>query len=64
MKASLVAYDFRELHKNLELKIIKHRYVKGCPNGPGIQIWLFEILGVKEHLQSTWKNASKRVIKY
>jgi hypothetical protein len=48
----------------LELKIIKHRYVKGCPNGPGIQIWLFEILGVKEHLQSTWKNASKRVIKY
>jgi hypothetical protein len=23
MKASLVAYDFRELHKNLELKIVK-----------------------------------------
>jgi hypothetical protein len=31
MKASLVAYDFRELQKMLELKIIKHGYVKGCP---------------------------------
>jgi hypothetical protein len=31
MKASLVAYDFREIHKNSELKIIKYRYVKGFP---------------------------------
>jgi hypothetical protein len=31
MKTSLVAYDFRELHKKLELKIIKYRYVKSCP---------------------------------
>jgi hypothetical protein len=31
MKASLVAYDFGELHKKSELKIIKYRYVRGCP---------------------------------
>jgi hypothetical protein len=31
MKASLIAYDFRELHKKPELKIIKSGYVKGCP---------------------------------
>jgi hypothetical protein len=31
MKASLVVYDFRELQKKLELKIIKYRYVIGCP---------------------------------
>jgi hypothetical protein len=31
MKAPLVAYDFRELHKNLELKIITYEYVRGCP---------------------------------
>jgi hypothetical protein len=31
MKASLVAYDFRELHKKSELKIIKSGYVTGCP---------------------------------
>jgi hypothetical protein len=31
MKASLVAYDFRELHKKFDLKIIKPGYVKGCP---------------------------------
>jgi hypothetical protein len=30
MKASLVAYDFRELHKNSELKIVKSGYVRGC----------------------------------
>jgi hypothetical protein len=32
LKASLVAYDFRELHKKSKLKIIKHGYVKGCQN--------------------------------
>jgi hypothetical protein len=31
MKASLVAYDVRELHKKLELKIVIYGYVKGCP---------------------------------
>jgi hypothetical protein len=33
MKAFLVAYDFRELHKNLELKIVlnEHVQLEGCP---------------------------------
>jgi hypothetical protein len=31
MKASLVAYDFREMHKKSELKIVKSGYVIGCP---------------------------------
>jgi hypothetical protein len=31
MKASLVAYDFKGLHKNSKLKIVKFGYVKGCP---------------------------------
>jgi hypothetical protein len=31
MKASLVDYDFRELHKKSELKIIKYGYVRGFP---------------------------------
>jgi hypothetical protein len=30
MKASLVDYDFRKLHKLLELVIVKYRYVRGC----------------------------------
>jgi hypothetical protein len=34
MKASFVAYDFREIHKKSELKIIKYGYVKGCINIP------------------------------
>jgi hypothetical protein len=29
MKASLVAYDFREIHKKSELKIIKSGSVRG-----------------------------------
>jgi hypothetical protein len=41
MIASLVAYDFRELHKKLELKIVK--YVSGCPKQPATQIWLLKI---------------------
>jgi hypothetical protein len=47
MKASLVAYDGRELHKKLELKIIKYGYVRGCPNRPMTQIGSLKILGVK-----------------
>jgi hypothetical protein len=31
MKASLVAYDFRELHKKSKIKIINYGYVRGCP---------------------------------
>jgi hypothetical protein len=31
MKASLVTYDFREIHKKSELKIIKSGYVRVCP---------------------------------
>jgi hypothetical protein len=31
MKASLVAYDFREIHKKPELKIVKFGYFRGCP---------------------------------
>jgi hypothetical protein len=46
MKAFLVAYDVRELQKKLEIKIIKHGYVKGCPKWPAIQIWSLEILGI------------------
>jgi hypothetical protein len=47
MKASLVTYDGRELHKNLKIKIIKYGYVKDCPKRPTTQIGLIEILGVK-----------------
>jgi hypothetical protein len=45
-KASLVAYDFRELHKKSELKIVKSGYVRGCPKQPATQIWSLEILRV------------------
>jgi hypothetical protein len=31
MKASLVAYDFKELQKKSELKIVEYGYAKGCP---------------------------------
>jgi hypothetical protein len=31
MKASLVAYDFRELQKKSDLKIVKSGYVRCCP---------------------------------
>jgi hypothetical protein len=31
MKASLVAYDFRELHKKSKIKIIKYGHFKDCP---------------------------------
>jgi hypothetical protein len=46
MKASLVAYDFRELPKKSEQKIKKHVYVKGCPKSLATQIGLLKILGV------------------
>jgi hypothetical protein len=31
MKASFVAYDFREIHKKSELKIVKYGDAKGYP---------------------------------
>jgi hypothetical protein len=31
MKASLEAYDGRELLKKSEIKIVKYGYVRGCP---------------------------------
>jgi hypothetical protein len=46
MKASLVAYDGRELHKMLKLKIEKYGYVRGCPKRPAIQIGSLKILGI------------------
>jgi hypothetical protein len=49
MKASLVAYDFRELHKKSELKIVKYGYLRGCTKRPTTQFGLLEILGVKYH---------------
>jgi hypothetical protein len=47
MKAFLVAYNYRELHKKLELKTMKRGYIKGCLNRSKTQIGSFEILGVK-----------------
>jgi hypothetical protein len=46
MKASLVAYDYGELQKKGELKIVKYGYVRGCPKRPVTQIGLLELLGV------------------
>jgi hypothetical protein len=31
MKAFLETDDFREIHKNSELKIVKFGYIRGCP---------------------------------
>jgi hypothetical protein len=31
MKAFDVTYDFRELLKKIDLKIVKYGYVRGCP---------------------------------
>ena len=44
-----VIYDFRKLHKKLELKIIEYGYVRGCPKKPMIQIGFFKILGVAQN---------------
>jgi hypothetical protein len=46
MKASVIAYDCGELHKKLELKIVKYGHVRGCPKRPVTQIGLLELLGV------------------
>jgi hypothetical protein len=57
MKGSLVANDFRELHKNLKLKIIKYELIIVYPKWPAIQIWLLEILGIK------WRNLFEAMFK-
>jgi hypothetical protein len=46
MKAFLVAYDYREIHK-LELKIVKYENVRSFPKWEVTQIWSLKILGVK-----------------
>jgi hypothetical protein len=47
MKASLVAFDCRELQKNLEIIIVKYESVRGCPKKLATQIESLKILGVK-----------------
>jgi hypothetical protein len=49
MKAFLVDYDFRGLHKKLKLKIVDYGYVRGCSKRPMTQIGLFKILGVAQN---------------
>jgi hypothetical protein len=61
MEASLVAYDFRELHKKSELEIVKFGYVNGCPKKPVTQIWSLEILRVKAF--ASW-TIQREVFKY
>jgi hypothetical protein len=34
MKASLVAYDGKELYKKPDFKIVRYGYVRGCPKRP------------------------------
>jgi hypothetical protein len=46
MKASLVAYDGRELYKKPKPKSVKYGYVKGCPKMRATQIGSLEILRV------------------
>jgi hypothetical protein len=46
MKASLVAYDGRELHKKSEIKIVKYRYVRGCPKRLATQIGYLKLFKV------------------
>jgi hypothetical protein len=40
MKASLVAYDGRELRKMSELKIVIYGHVRGCPKRLATQNWV------------------------
>jgi hypothetical protein len=47
MKASFVAYDYRELLKKSMLKIEKYGYVRGCPKRQVTQIGSLEILGLQ-----------------
>jgi hypothetical protein len=44
-KLSFVTYDFRELQKKSELKIIKYGYIKGCPKRLATSL---KILGIKD----------------
>jgi hypothetical protein len=46
MKASLVAYNFGDLHKKSKIKIVKIEYVRGCLEWQSTQIWSLKILGV------------------
>jgi hypothetical protein len=44
MKAFVVAYDWRQLHKMSKIKIVEYGYVRGCPKRPAIQIGLLKKL--------------------
>jgi hypothetical protein len=58
VKAFLVAYDFEELYRRLELQVIKIKYVKGCPKWQPTQIWLLKILEINlEFLGLVQKNS-------
>jgi hypothetical protein len=46
MKAFLVAYDGRGLHKKSELEIVKYGYVRGYPKRPTIQIGSLKLKGI------------------
>jgi hypothetical protein len=48
MKASLVVYDFTEIHKKSKLKIVKYGYVIRCPKIPGTELWSLKILRIKD----------------
>jgi hypothetical protein len=59
MKASLVAYDYKKLHKKSTLKIEKYKYVKGYPRRPATQIGSLEILGVNNGFNSDFNSDIK-----
>jgi hypothetical protein len=58
MKASLVVYDDRELHKKSKLKIVKYGHIKGCPKRPMNQIGSLKILGVNTHFEQNFTTSS------
>jgi hypothetical protein len=43
MKDFLIVYNCGEVHKKLEIKIIKYRYVSGCPKRLATQIGSLKI---------------------
>jgi hypothetical protein len=49
MKASLVAYEYGELHKKSGLKLVKYGHVRGCPKRPATQVGSLEILGANSY---------------
>jgi hypothetical protein len=64
MKASLVAYDYGELHRKSELKVVKYVYVRGCPKRPKTQSGSLEILGINSLSQDPTIESPKIKIKF